>query len=217
MVGDIVPNRKAESMSLRLFPPAIVPMIGAILAVLLTSCANESPATVPTTAPTTTASRVPEEAGPPSVRTLPPSSLCLAFDLAAAQTVSANLRFTPQAGTDQGAAADACTYTNEDGTAVLSLAPATRPYDTELALAHDVERDPGSSGMTGVRVETVTGLGQAAFSETGVVVKPQQNITYVVWRSGSRAWVLSLAEVEKTDLTGRVAPLARQISPRLPQ
>ncbi|WP_158853112.1 hypothetical protein [Saccharothrix deserti] len=211
-------------MNLRCFRRVVVPVSGALLCGILASCSggSEVPAAASTTAaPVAIGPSVSEDTAPPSVKTLQPSALCGALDLAAAQGVSADLRFSPQAapeGSDDSTAAEACTYATDDGTAVLSLAPTTRPYDTALTLAHEVVQDPALAGMTDVRVEPVTGLGQAAFSQTGIVVEPlQNNITHVVWRTDSGSWVLTLAEIDQTDLAGRLVPLAQQISPRLPR
>ena len=94
---------------------------------------------------------------------------------------------------------------------------ATRSYDEELALARTLVRDPASSGMRDVRLTEVAGIGQAAFSESGYVLQQQQNIAYVVWRSGSRAWVLTLAEAARTGNSSRLGSVAKQIDPRLPR
>jgi hypothetical protein len=197
---------------------AVVQAFGVVLCGVLASCTagSEQPPT-PTAAPTTTAPSAPQESALPSVKTGPASKLCEVLDLATAQSISANLRFSPLVAPDQGTPQDACTYAADDGTTVLSLAPVSRPYETELELARGLVRDPASAGMGSARVEPVRGLGQAAFSESVVVLEPRQNVTYVIWRSGSATWVLSLAEVDQTDFADRLVPVARQISPRLPR
>lgn len=204
-------------MNLRYSRRAVVQASGVILCGVLTGCTGggERPAAAPE--PTTITSPTPEASAPPSVKTAPTSKLCEILDLATAQSISANLRFAPLVAPDQGTAADACTYAADDGTSVLSLGPTSRPYETELEMARGLVRDPASGGMGSARVEPVTGLGQEAFSESVVVLEPRQNVTYVIWRSGSATWVLSLAEVDKTDFADRLVPAAQRFSPRLPQ
>ena len=127
-------------------------------------------------------------------------------------------RSAPQADPDKGTAPDACRYASADGTALLTLTPGTRPYETELAAAHDLSRDPSSAGMRDVRVTRITGLGQAASSERGDPPQHRRHVTYVVWREGPRARVLTLAEVGdagKTQGAGRLVPLAKRIRPWL--
>jgi hypothetical protein len=189
----------------------------AVLCGLLSACTGGGPAPVagPTTAPAVSPSTDPSSA--PSVKTAPVSSLCEAFDLPAAQTVSASLQAAPRAAADQGTTTDACGYASADGSALLTLAPAMRPYDQELTLARTLAGDPAASGMRDVRVNEVSGIGQAAFSESGFVLQQHQNVAYVVWRSGSRVWVLTLAEVATTNNAGRLGAVAEQLVPRLPR
>ncbi|KJK50459.1 hypothetical protein UK23_10750 [Lentzea aerocolonigenes] len=193
----------------------------AVLCGLLTACAGGSPAPVAgpaiATVPAPAVSSSTEPSSPPSMKTAPTSSLCEALDLPAAQAVSASLRAVPRAAANQGTENDACGYAMADGSALLTLAPATRPYDQELALARTLVRDPASSGMRDVRVTEVAGIGQAAFSENGFVVQQQQNVAYVVWRSGSRSWVLTLSETAHTGNSDRLGAVAKQIDPRLPR
>lgn len=209
-------------MNLRRFPRAALPAVaGVALCGLLTSCTgdNASPATdsvqqpaaSPTPAPSASAS------ASASVKTLPKSRLCTALDLTAARKVRAELHPAPQVGPNKGTAPDGCTYATADGTALLTLTPTTRSYDAELAAAHSLVRDPSSAGMRDVHVTEVPGLGQAAFSERGYVVQQAQNIAYLVWRDGSRSWVLTLAETDGTKGTDQLVPLAREITPRLPR
>lgn len=145
------------------------------------------------------------------------SSLCAALDLPTAQTVSASLRAAPRVAANQGGTPDVCSYVSADGNALLTLTPAMRSYDEELALARTLVRDPASSGMRDVRVTEVAGIGQGAFSENGFVLQQQQYVAYVVWRSGSRAWVLTLSETVRTADSARLGAVAKQINPRLPQ
>lgn len=195
-----------------------------ILCGLLSSCTGGNAAsaagpavttTTATTVPRPTVSTSAEPSTTPSMKTLPSSPLCAALDLAAAQSVSADLRLAQRVADDKGTAPDVCNYALDDGSALLSLTPATRPYDQELALARTLAGDPASSGMRDVRVREVAGIGQAAFRESGYLLQQKQNITYVVWRSGSRAWVLTLAEVATTNLADRLGAVAKQIDPRL--
>ena len=210
-------------MRLRSFRRVVVPVSGAILCGVLASCSSGSglPADVSAApAPVVIGPSVAEETAPPSVRTLPPSALCGALDVSAAHSVSADLRFSPLVAADNSddtTVSEACSYATENGTTVLSLAATTRPYETELTQAHDLVRTPSAAGMTDVRVEPVTGLGQAAFRESGILLEPRQNVTHVVWRTDSGSWVLTLAEVDKTDLASRLVPVAQQIIPRLPR
>lgn len=188
----------------------------AVLCGLLTACAGGSPA--PVAGSTTPAPAVSPSAEPsPSVKIAPTSALCAALDLSAAQTVSASLQASPRVAANQGDTPDACSYASADGSALLTLAPAMRSYDEELALARTLVRDPASSGMRDVRVQEVAGIGQAAFSESGYVLQQQQNLAYVVWRSGSRAWVLTLADAAHAGDLGRLGSVAKQIGQRLPQ
>jgi hypothetical protein len=200
------------------------PAICAVLCGLLSSCTGGSAASAagPTTtttptvpAPTVSASTEPSTT--PSMKTLPSSPLCAALDLAAARSVSADLQLAQRVADNKDTTPDVCNYALADGSALLSIAPATRSYDDELALARNLVRDPASSGMRDVRVKEVAGIGQAAFSENGYLLQQRQNIAYVVWRSGSRAWVLTLAEVADTNNADRLGALAEQISPRLPR
>lgn len=191
----------------------------AVLCGLLTACAGGGPAPVagPTTAPAPTVSPSAEPSSAPSVKTAPTSSLCEALDLPAAQAVSTSLQAVPRVAADQGTTNDSCGYASADGSVLLTLAPAMRPYDEELALARTLVRDPASSGMRDVRVTEVADVGQGAFSENAFVLQQKQNVAYVVWRSGSHAWVLTLAETVRTGNSDRLGAVAKQINPRLPR
>jgi hypothetical protein len=209
-------------MNLSSFRRAAVPAAGAVLCGLLASCTSGSgsPAAGPTgvasATPVATASPTASASVSPTMKTAPPSQLCTVLDLAAARKVLADLRLAPQVDPNTGKAPEACSYASGDGLTMLTLTPATRSYDVELSLAHGLVRAPGAAGMRNVQVKETAGLGQAAFSEAGYLVQQRQNITYVVWRSRSRTWVLTLAEAGEPKNAGRVVPLARQISPRLP-
>lgn len=125
--------------------------------------------------------------------------------------------YSPQVAPGQGTAPDECSYATTDGTSVLVLAPTSRPYETEVSMTHSLLRDPAASGMSNVKVQELSGLGQAAFLESAYAVQQQQTITWLVWRSGSHSWVLSLAEVTATSAPGRLVPVAQQITAQLPR
>ncbi|WP_031475557.1 hypothetical protein [Streptomyces bicolor] len=206
-------------MNLRRSVRAALPATAVALCALLTSCTSDNASSAPDPAQHSAASPTPVSAPSPSVRTLPPSRLCTAFDLTAARKVRPDLQPATQVDPNKGTAPDVCSYANADGTALLSLTPATRSYDAELSAAHSLVKDPSSAGMRDVRVTEVSGLGQAAFSERGYVVEQAQNIAFLVWRNGARVWVLTLAETGGSNGskgTDQLVPLARQITPRLP-
>ncbi|WNM35770.1 hypothetical protein RKE30_38140 [Streptomyces sp. Li-HN-5-11] len=190
----------------RRFLRAAVPLL---LGGLLTSCTGSSRSAG------ANPSAVPPAPTPAAVKTAVPSRLCAALDLTTARKVLADLQHSPQVAPQQGAAPDACSYATSSGEVVLTLSPASRPYATELAVAHKVAGDLASSGMRDVRVKKITGLGRAAFEETGYLT--EQHMTYVIWLSGTRSWVLGLAEAVKTDASSQLVPVAQQIAPRLPR
>ncbi|PIM73060.1 hypothetical protein CTU88_04405 [Streptomyces sp. JV178] len=160
----------------------------------------------------------PDPTGSPSVRTLPPSRLCTVLDRSAARQVLTGPRQAPRVAPAKGTAPESCSYTSGDGSAMLTLNPATRSYAAERSAAHSLVLDPEPAGMRGVQITAVDGLGQAAFRESAQVVNPAQNVTFVVWRSGSRTWVLTLAEPRGRTTPGAdsLVELARRITPRLP-
>ncbi|WP_369171269.1 hypothetical protein AB5J49_26700 [Streptomyces sp. R28] len=209
----------------RRLPRTVLPAAAALLCGLLASCSSgsASPAAAGTSptgaAQVTTVS--PDPAATPSVnsspKTLPPSRLCAVLDRSAARQVLTDPKQAPRVAPNKGTAPDSCSYTSGDGTAMLTLNPSTRSYAAELSAAHSLVRDPASAGMRDVKVTEVDGLGQGAFSETTQVLRPRQNVAYVVWRAGSRTWVLTLAETAGAKGADRLVSLARQITPRLPR
>ncbi|MET8976434.1 hypothetical protein ABZX85_12540 [Streptomyces sp. NPDC004539] len=134
----------------------------------------------------------------PEMKTLPPSRLCAVLTADAARGLVTGARLTSQVAPDQGPAPDVCTYTAADGAATVSLTPATRAYAAELAAAHSLRADPAPAGMSGVRVDTVTGLGTRAFRETAYQTQTGQRITFTVWDAGTRTWVLTYATAAGT-------------------
>ncbi|GHE08894.1 hypothetical protein [Streptomyces alanosinicus] len=126
----------------------------------------------------------------------------------------------PRVAPVKGKAPDSCGYTSGDGSAILTLNPSARSYAAELSAAHSLVRDPAVAGMSEVKVTEADGLGQAAFRETAQVMKPPQNVAFVVWHAGSRTWVLTLAESGsgsgKALDTDPLMDVARRLTPRLP-
>jgi hypothetical protein len=208
-------------------PRTALPVAAAVLCALLGACSSggasptgsASPAGSP--APSDAGHVVaisPDPTGSPSVRTLPPSLLCTVLDRPAARQVLTGPRQAPRVAPEKGTAPESCSYTSGDGSAMLTLNPATRSYAAERSAAHSLVLDPEPAGMRGVQITAVDGLGQAAFRETAQVVNPAQNVTFVVWRSGSRTWVLTLAEARGRTTPGAdsLVELARRITPGLP-
>ncbi|KOV64375.1 hypothetical protein ADL01_27905 [Streptomyces sp. NRRL WC-3618] len=210
---------------------AALPAATAVLCGLLASCSGSgsstSPAAVtsPTASPSTATSTagqvttVSPSAAPSaaaSVRTLPPSRLCAVLDEAAARLVLTDPLPAPRVAPGKGTAPDSCSYASGDRTALLTLSPSTRSYDAERAASRSLVGDPASAGMRDVKVTEVTGLGQAAFSETTEVLQPPQSVDFVVWKAGSRVWVLTLAQpAGAKDGADGLVTLARRITPRL--
>jgi hypothetical protein len=195
----------------------------ALLCALLASCSSGSASSNAAASPSgagqvTTVS--PEPTATPAVtsspKTLPPSPLCTVLDRPAAGHVLTDPKQAPRIAPGKGTAPDSCSYTSGDGTAMLTLNPSARSYDAEVSAAHSLVRDPASAGMRDVKVTEVTGLGQGAFSETAQVLQPKQDVAYVVWRVGSKVWVLTLAETDGAKGADRLVSLARKITPRLP-
>ncbi|MEV6948946.1 hypothetical protein AB0N07_44955 [Streptomyces sp. NPDC051172] len=209
---------------LRRLPRTAAAAAVALLCAVLASCSSgsASPAAAgasPTgAAPVTTVS--PGPAATPSVtsspKTLPASRLCTVLDGATARRVLTAPKQAPRVAPGNGTALDSCSYASGDGSALLTLNPSARSYDAEVSASHNLVRDPASAGMRDVKVTEVTGLGQGAFRETVQVLQPPQNVAYVVWRGGSRTWVLTLAETAGATDADRLVSLARQITPRLP-
>lgn len=207
-------------MMVRRFSHAAAGSITVIAFGLLTACGTASHST-PSSAGDTTAAVT--DAGPSGpVKTLPPSQLCTALTADAAKQIIADARPTAQVSPDKGEAPDVCGYASVDGRSMLSVTSASRAYDAELSAAHDLKSDPASAGMRDVRVEAVSDLGRRAFRETAYQVKAGQHLTFVVWNSGARTWVLTFAAT--ADISTRPAPVsddkvveaARSISAKLP-
>lgn len=209
---------------LRRLPRTALPAAAALLCALLASCSSgsASPAAAgasPSGAePMTTVS--PGPAVTPSVtsspKTLPPSRLCAVLDRSDARQVLTGPKQAPRVAPGNGTALDSCSYASGDGTALLTLNPSARSYEAEVSASHNLVRDPASAGMRDVKVTEVAGLGQGAFRETVQVLQPPQNVAYVVWRAGSRTWVITLADTDGATDADRLVSLARQLTPRLP-
>ncbi|MFI9330951.1 hypothetical protein ACIGZJ_25820 [Kitasatospora sp. NPDC052868] len=60
-------------------------------------------------------------------------------------------------------------------------------------------------------------VGRGASSESDQFLRQRRSIACLVWHSGSRIWVLTLAEASGTIDPGRLGPLTARIGPRLPQ
>ncbi|MDG5804350.1 hypothetical protein P9869_17080 [Streptomyces ossamyceticus] len=204
-----------------------LPVVAAVLCGLLVSCSSGSASPTGSASPAaspspSTAGQVvaipPDPTGSPSVKTLPPSRLCAVLDRSAARQALTDPRQTPRVAPEEGTAPDSCSHTSGDGSAMLTLSLSTRSYAGERSAAHSLVLDPEPAGMRAVEVTTVDRLGQAAFRKTAQVVEPAQNVTFVVWRSGSRTWVLTLAEARGRTTPGAdsLVGLARRIAPRLP-
>jgi len=187
---------------------------------LLTACGTTTHSTPPATAGTHAAAAA-DAAG--SVKTAPPSRLCAALTADAARRLVAGARLTTQVSPDKGDAPDVCSYADARGASMLSLTPASRAYDAELSAAHDLRTNPAPAGMRDVRIDPVSYLGRRAFRETAYQVKARQHITFVVWNSAARTWVLSFATTADTASTAptgvaddKVVRVARSITARLP-
>ncbi|WP_030595647.1 hypothetical protein [Streptomyces fulvoviolaceus] len=188
---------------------------------LLTACSATTHSTPSaadgTTAPTAGAS----PAG--SMKTLPPSRLCTtALTTGAAQQLIADPRLQTRLSPNKGDAPDGCSYAAADGQSTLALTPASRAYKAELSAAHALSADPASAGMRDVRVDPVSDLGRQAFRETSYQIQARQHITFVVWNSGTRTWVLTFATTADTSATpatvsdDKVVQVARSITAKLP-
>ncbi|MFD3498738.1 hypothetical protein [Streptomyces sp. NPDC058678] len=159
----------------------------------------------------------PDPSPDPTVKTPPPSRLCSALGLAARRYGAAGAEVRIAGRPENGTALDTSSYATGDGAVLLSLSLARRSYDAALAVAHNLAGDPSSAGISDVRVTEVDGLGQAAFRESGHLVREQQDVSHVVWRPGARSWVLSLARIGWAEGADRLVSLAGRITPRLPQ
>jgi hypothetical protein len=169
-----------------------------------------------TVSPDPTVTVSPDPAAISSPKTLPPSRLCTVLDRSAARQVLTDPKQAPRVAPGKGTAPDSCSYTSGNGMNLLTLNPSARSYDAEVSASHRLVRDPASAGMRDVKVTEVAGLGRGAFRETVVVLQPLQDVAYVVWRAGSRTWVLTLAETGGAKAADRLVSLARQLTPRLP-
>ncbi|MFF4356984.1 hypothetical protein [Streptomyces sp. NPDC001604] len=205
---------------LRRLSRTALPAAAAVLCGLLTSCSTGSASPVAASAPPSRAAQGTSSSPAPTVdsspKTLPPSRLCRVLDESAARLVLTAPKQAPRVAPNKGTAPDSCSYASGDGTAMLTLNPSARSYEAEVSASHNLVRDPASAGMRDVKATEVTGLGQGAFRETAQVLQPPQNVAYVVWRAGSRTWVLTLAETAGATDADRLVSLARQITPRLP-
>ncbi|MGW2718145.1 hypothetical protein [Streptomyces sp. NPDC001492] len=193
----------------------------ALLCGLLTSCSTGSASPAAASAAPSRAAQGTSSSPAPTVdsspKTLPPSRLCAVLDRSAARQVLTNPKPAPRLAPGKGTAGDSCSYASGDGTALLTLNPSARSYDAEVSASHRLVRDPASAGMSEVKVTEVDGLGQGGFSESAEVLQPRQSVAYVVWRAGSRTWVLTLATLPAGSKGGadQLVPLARKLTRRL--
>ncbi|MFJ2904122.1 hypothetical protein [Streptomyces sp. NPDC087212] len=187
---------------------------------LLAGCDSSTHATASATAGTSAPAASPSPT--PSVKTLPPSELCTVLTTGVARTLVPTARLTARVQPNKGTAPDVCDYSAPDGTATLSLTPATRTYAAELSAAHDLSAHPAAAGMSKVLVDPVSGLGTQAFRETAYQTQARQSITFVVWNAGTRNWVLTLAKTSATPTTppaatnDPVVKVARTLTAKLP-
>ncbi|WP_033284242.1 hypothetical protein [Streptomyces sp. NRRL F-525] len=158
----------------------------------------------------------------PSMKTLPPSKLCTVLTKGVAERLITDARLAARVSPNKGAAPDVCDYTSADGRSTLSLTPASRTYAAELSAAHNLAANPTSAGMRDVRVDTVDAVGRQAFRETAYQTQAKQQLTFVVWNTGSRNWVVTLATDAPSETTPTTAPhdtvvqVARSITGKLP-
>ncbi|MFI5884276.1 hypothetical protein [Streptomyces sp. NPDC051554] len=82
--------------------------------------------------------------------------------------------------------------------------------------------NPAPAGMRDVRVDTVGDLGRRAFRKTASQTQVRQRITFVVWNTSARSWVLTFATTTDTSTAPTTVPhdtvvrVARSITARLP-
>ncbi|MFK0282201.1 hypothetical protein ACIQVL_17265 [Streptomyces sp. NPDC090499] len=201
-------------MMVRRFSRAAAGSVAVIACAVLSACGATADST-----PSAAGTAVP---GAVKMKTLPASRLCTVLTKDVAERLVADARFTAQVGPDKGDALDVCDYAAADGKATVSLTPATRTYAGELSAAHALRTNPASAGMRDVRVETVSGLGRTAFRETAYQTQAGQQLTFVVWDSGARTWVLTFAATADTPTTpatasdDKVVRTARSITAKLP-
>ncbi|WP_405839332.1 hypothetical protein [Streptomyces sp. NBC_01518] len=158
----------------------------------------------------------------PSMKTLPPSKLCTVLTKGVAERLITDPRLAARVSPNKGAAPDVCDYTSADGRSTLSLTPASRTYAAELSAAHNLAANPTSAGMRDVQVDTVDALSRQAFRETAYQTQAKQQLTFIVWNTGTRNWVLTLATDSPSETTPTTAPndtvvqVARSITGKLP-
>lgn len=187
---------------------------------LLTACSTTTHSTPSAADGTTAPVADPSPAG--SMKTLPPSRLCTVLTTSAAKQLIADARLQARVSPNNGDAPEICSYAAADGKSTLALTPASRAYKAELSAAHDLTANPASAGMRDVRVDPVSDLGRQAFRETSYQIQAQQHITFVVWNSGTRTWVLTFATTADTSATpatvsdDKVIQVARSITAKLP-
>lgn len=187
---------------------------------LLTACSTTTHSTPPAAGGTSAPVADPSPAG--SMKTLPPSRLCTVLTTSAAKQLIADARLQARVSPNNGDAPEICSYAAADGKSTLALTPASRAYKAELSAAHDLTANPASAGMRDVRVDPVSDLGRQAFRETSYQIQAQQHITFVVWNSGTRTWVLTFATTADTSATpatvsdDKVIQVARSITAKLP-
>ncbi|KUM68779.1 hypothetical protein [Streptomyces curacoi] len=213
-------------MMVRRFSRAAAGSITVIAFGLLTACGTSTqstPSVADRTSPPVTGAGTGTGSGAAgSVKTLPPSELCTILTVDVAKQLIADARPTARVSPDKGEAPDVCGYTAADGGATLSLSPASRTYDTELAAAHDLRANPAPAGMRDVRVEPVSDLGRRGFRETSRQVQARQHITFVVWDAGARTWVMTFATSADTSTKptpvsdDKVVRVARSVTAKLP-
>ena len=200
-------------MNLRRLSRAALPAV--VVCGLLASC---SPGGATPTAEAAQRVEVAQRVEPaPSMKTAPTSRLCALLDTAVARQVLSAPVLLPRVAPVKGTAPDSCSYASGDRTSMLTLSPSSRSYDAEVSAARSLAADPASAGMREVRSTPVSGLGRAAFRETAEVLQPPQSVTFVVWHTGSRAWVLTLARpLGPKENTEHLVPMARRLTTRLP-
>ncbi|MEV0468926.1 hypothetical protein [Streptomyces prunicolor] len=189
---------------------------------LLTACGTSTHAT-PSAAGATIASVAATAPAPASsMKTVPPAALCTVLTKSVAERLITGARLQARVSPDKGQAPDVCGYTAPDGQSTLSLNPTSRAYATELSAAHNLAANPSSAGMRDVQVDTVGDLGRRAFRETASQTQVRQRITFVVWNTGARSWVLTFATTEGTSTApttvshDTVVQVAHSITAKLP-
>jgi hypothetical protein len=147
--------------------------------------------------------------------TAPRSALCDVLTEDVARQISPGMAYLSQTAPVTGKAPEVCAYADAAGRQV-SLMPASRPFATEVALAQELARNPGSGGMNTVRVNDLDRLGDGGFSEVATVKGQDSTVVFVVWHVGSRAWVVTVSVPGESAQEDQAVAIARQISPQLP-